>query len=394
MSNRAPAATGLFWGCLGLVGYTYLGAPALTGARAVVAPKPVRRGPVFPPVTLIVPAYNEAEVIAAKVANSLALDYPAERLEVVVVSDGSDDGTDEIVAGLEAPRVRLVRVPRSGKNFALNAGIAAARGDVLIFTDADTMLLPDAVRHLMAPFADATVGGVSGDYRHSSTRRETAGQRAYWDFERLHKRWQSRSGTLTSAGGGLYALRRELTSPLPPGVNDDFSLSVAVPAARRRLVFAPSAVGVGPVGTDLEAEFRRKVRSIGGGFLGVWRVRRCLDPRRFGFFALQLFSHKVLRRLMAVPIVLLAGTGASLWRHGVLYRVVAALAIALHLAGAAGFVLRNRPLGRAKPLALPAYFGMVNVASLLAVWSLVRGGGSDAWVPERALAPAPPVSGR
>jgi hypothetical protein len=250
------------------------------------------------------------------------------------------------------------------------------------------MLDADALRHLVRPFADPDVGGVGGDYRHSDAHRGTDGERAYWDFDRRLRLLQARAGTMTSAGGGIFAIRRELFRTIPSGVADDFFTSVQVPAAGRRLVFAPDAVARGPVAASSGAEFRRKVRIISTGLRGVVAVRRALDPRTHGFFAVQLASHKGLRRLMAVPLVMLFAGAVLSRRSGRLYGVAAAAQTLLYGAALAGWATRRTRLGGVRALSLPFYFGMVNVASVKAIWGLFRGGRNDVWVPERAPAGA------
>lgn len=374
-----------FWGAVSVVAYTYVGFPLVAVLRGVLRPKSIHNGSALPRVTMIIAAYNEASVIAEKLANTLALDYPPALLHVIVASDGSDDGTNELVARCHAPNVRLLALPRQGKNRTLNAAVAAANGDVLVFSDADSMLAADALRHLVAPFSDPDVGGVGGDYRYASDMAEGSGERAYWSFDRMLKQLQSRAGSMTSATGQLYAMRRSLFQPMPEGVTDDFFTSVQVPAAHKRLVFAPRAVAYGSVAATPRAEFRRKVRVMTAGLRGVWSVRRLLNPFAYGYFAVQLFSHKVLRRLMVVPLLVIGLTAPTLWRHGWLYRLVTIGQGMLHSAALLGFLLRDTSRGRHKLLSLPLFFDMVHVAALAALWNLARGTRHDIWVPEREM---------
>ncbi|MBI1879540.1 MAG: glycosyltransferase [Chloroflexi bacterium] len=167
--------------------------------RAFVWPRPVKRALGTPRVSIIIAAYNEASIIIQKLDNALALDYPHDCLEIVVASDGSDDGTDDLVAQYGAPQVKLLSLPRQGKNLTLNAAVAEANGDILVFTDADSMFAPDALHHLIAPFNDEEVGGVAGDYRHDTGAAGGANERDYWSFERTLKWLQSRAGSMTSA---------------------------------------------------------------------------------------------------------------------------------------------------------------------------------------------------
>jgi cellulose synthase/poly-beta-1,6-N-acetylglucosamine synthase-like glycosyltransferase len=333
---------------------------------------------------MIIAAYNEGAVIAKKLDNTFALNYPREQMEVVVASDGSDDGTNDLVAGYGAPEVRLLALPRQGKNRTLNDAVAAATGDILVFSDADSMLAPDALRHLVAPFADPEVGGVGGDFHYASDRGEGEGERTYWSFDRTLKQLQSRAGSITSATGQIYAMRQSLFKPLPLGVTDDFFTSIQVPAAHRRLVFEPQALAYGPVAASSKAEFRRKVRVMTAGLRGVWMVRHVLNPFEYGFFAIQLWSHKVLRRLMVLPLIVLCASALVLWPFGWLYQLAAIGQLGLHGAGLLGFLLRKTRLGQSKVLSLPFFFDMVNAAAIVALVNLFRGERYDIWVPQRS----------
>jgi glycosyltransferase involved in cell wall biosynthesis len=382
MSRQLPARA-LFWGAVGTVAYAYVGFPLLCAARAALAPRPVRRDAAHTPsVSLIIAAHNEAGVIAAKLANSRALEYPAELLEIVVASDGSDDGTAALAAACGGPNLVVLELPRQGKNRTLNSAVAAARNELLVFSDADSALEPQALRRLAAAFADPAVGGVAGDYRYRRGS-SVGGETAYWSLDRALKGWQSRAGSITSATGQLYAIRRALFQPVPDGVTDDFFISVQVPLAGRRLLFEPAAVATGPQAATARAEFRRKVRVASAGLRGVWMARRGLDPRSHGAFALQLLSHKLLRRLAAIPLLLLSLVAPLLWRRGPIYRLAAAGLWAIHGLGLLGYLLRDSRLGKRKLLSLPFFFELVNGAVLVALAELARGARHDTWVPER-----------
>jgi glycosyltransferase involved in cell wall biosynthesis len=371
----------VFWLAASLVGYTYAGFPLLVLARAGLRPRPHRRAPITPSVSVLVAARNEADVIAEKVANLLALDYPAECLEIVVASDGSEDATVARARSGGDPRVQVLDLPRLGKAGALNAAAAAARGEVLVFTDANSMLEPSALRALVAPLADADVGGVAGDQRYLKGQ-ESSGERGYWSFDRMLKLAESRAGNVISATGALYAIRRELFRPVPAGVTDDFALSTGVICHGRRLVFEPGAVAWEPVGASADAELARKVRVMTRGLNGVLLRRELLDPRRHGFYALQLFSHKLLRRLMALPLVAIGVSGATLARRARVYRLACSIEGAVLCLGGAGALLERRRR-RGPLLAVPAYFCLVNLASLRAVSNVIGRRAIESWEPRR-----------
>jgi len=213
----------LWWSAAALVLYTYLLFPALVFLRGLLGRRPYKPGEITPRLSLIIAAHNEANTIGAKLDNILSLDYPHERLEVVVASDGSTDNTEAIVSRYARQGIKSLSLPRQGKAPALNAAVAASTGEILVFSDANSMYAPDALRALTRPFADPEVGGVAGDQRYLSGRRAdlgSEGERRYWDFDRKLKQFQSRAGSAISATGAIYAIRRSLFRPVPAGVTD------------------------------------------------------------------------------------------------------------------------------------------------------------------------------
>ena len=392
----------VFWLSGALLAWTYVAFPLVVLVRARLAPRPVRRAPITPSVSVVIAAHNEAATIAAKLANLRELDYPRDCLEVVIGSDGSTDGTDAIVAG--EPGVRLLSLPRVGKAEALNAAVAAASGEILVFSDANSMYDPGALRALVAPFADPEVGGVAGDQRYPAPRRRGAataadrgddgggtgeGERGYWDLDRRLKVAESAAGNVISATGAIYAIRRELFVPVPAGVTDDFVTSARVVAQGRRLVFVTDAIAWEPVAPGASSEFGRKVRVMTRGLRGVVLMRSLLDPRRHGFYSLQLASHKLLRRLMVWPSIGLGLSSLALGRRGPLYRLAAAAQATAWTLAAAGLALSRRPIGRQRILALPAFVALTHAAAIRATWNLLSGTRIDRWDPSERRAPRP-----
>jgi glycosyltransferase involved in cell wall biosynthesis len=376
----------LFWASVVTLLYTYLLFPIIILVRALIRARPHASAAIRPTVSMVIAAHNEAASIGAKLENVLSLDYPADRLEVLIASDGSDDGTDEIVRRYADRGVRLLPLPRRGKAPALNAAVSGARGEILVFSDANSLYAPDALSALVRPFADPLVGGVAGDQRYVADGRGdaiTSGEQSYWNLDRMLKTAESRAGNVISATGAIYAVRGSLFRPVPDGVTDDFFTSTGVIAQGYRLVFAPDAVAFEPVAGTAELEFGRKVRVITRGLRGVLLRRELLDPRSHGFYAVQLFSHKLLRRMMVFPLAVAGATSPLLWRHGRIYRVATVLQAALYGFGAAGILLAGKPLGRRKPFVLPAFFCFVNIAALRATWNVVRGRRIDRWEPKR-----------
>jgi glycosyltransferase involved in cell wall biosynthesis len=376
-------ALALFWGSLALLAWIEAGFP-LTLALRAARPRPAPRRLGTPTVSYIVVVHNERTVIDAKLANVEALAYPRDRLQVIVVSDGSDDGTEARVADHAGPtRVELLALPRMGKNAALNAGVEAADGEILVFSDADSMLEPEALANLVAPFADPSIGGVGGDYLYTAESGEGAGERSHWSLDRLWKRLEGRGGSMTSATGQLYAIRRETFDPAPDGVTDDFFVSTGPLARGLRLHFEPTARASGPVAVTAEDEYRRKVRMMGRGFASVWQRRDLLDPRRTGFYALQLFTHKVMRRLIGVPIVVLLPASVLLADRGPVYAWAFVGQLIFHGLAMAGWQLRTRSIGRLPLVSLPLFVDLVSIAGLLAASDFLRGRQQRSWSPQR-----------
>jgi cellulose synthase/poly-beta-1,6-N-acetylglucosamine synthase-like glycosyltransferase len=381
-----------FWSTLGTVGATYVVFPLFVLARARVRPRPHSSADITPSLTLIVAAHNEAADIGAKLENIASLEYPPDRLEVIIASDGCNDGTEGIVRDFAGAGVRLLSLPRVGKAAALNAAIEAAVGEILVFSDANSIYAPDALRALVRPFSDPEVGGVAGDQRYvadPSAEAVASGERGYWDFDRMLKQAESLADNVISATGAIYAVRAPLVGPVPEGVTDDFYTSTGVIAQGYRLVFAPDAIAFEPVARSAGLEFGRKVRVITRGLRAVVLRRTLLDPRAHGLYSAQLFAHKVLRRLMIFPLATIALTSPLLWRRGRVYRAATVAQAGFYGLGVLGLAAADKPLGRRRILALPAFFCFVNAAALQAAWNIARGRRIDRWEPRRPQHPGP-----
>lgn len=375
----------LFWLSAAVVGYTYVGFPILLFVRAMVRPRPVHAADITPMVTVVMSAHDEAGAIGDRIENLLASDYPPERLEIIVVSDGSTDDTARIAASFADRGVQALDLERVGKAAALDAAVSRATGDIVVFTDANTAFDDDAIRRLVRPFADPTVGGVAGDQLYVRPQRgdSSQGERSYWDFDRRLKVAESAAGNVVSATGAIYALRREFVEPVRVGVTDDFFVSTGAIAAGHRLVFAPDAIAREFAAPTTTREFERKVRIMTRGLRSVAARADLLDPRRTGFYAIQLLSHKVLRRTAVVPLLVMAVTAPLLAAERLVYLVATVGEVVLLVVGIAGIAGAGRAWSRRKVVALPAFFIMVNVASLRALANLLTGARIERWEPRR-----------
>lgn len=357
-----PLAT-LFWVSLAVLAYIYVGYPLLIGALARVFGRAPRGADTTPRVTLFIPAYNEAAHIEAKLRNSLALDYPRDRLSIVVASDGSTDGTDAIVARYAGQGVRLLRMPQNaGKAAMLDALVPALTGEVLVFSDASSELAPEAVRRLVQPFADASVGCVSGLYRLKATGTTDLrgeGEGLYWTYETWIKRQESRLHSILGAHGALYAIRQALFEPLGnTSINDDYLIPMRIVARGFRAVYEPAAVAWEREVASVEGEFARRRRIAMGNCQQIIALRQLLSPRA-GWVAFSFFSHKVLRTLAPAFLVTMLAASVALpqpWQ-------AAALGAQALLYGSAwvGYVCQQR--GHApRWLSPPLYFCLGNLA--------------------------------
>lgn len=382
-------AAALFWASALACAYLYAGYPALLWIVARLRPRPPKASPIEPEVSVVVPVYNEESILAAKLDNTIALDYPRDRLEVVVVSDGSTDRSEAIALRYRERGVRWLARPRGGKALALNAGAAAARGEILVLTDANGMLERGSLRALVAPFADPEVGGVCGHKRYRVTRGADTtelGENLYWRFDTWQKRLESRIGSVFAADGTLYALRRELYVPLIELAQaDDIAISARVPLQNRRLVYAPEAVVWEEAPAEGREEFRRKVRVTNHSVRALWNLGAGLWTS--GFYSLELLSHKLFRHLAPIFLLPLFASSAALALRSPLARAAFGAQIVFYLAALAGFLLRRTRVGRWRPLAVPYYFTMVNAAALLGVLSIARGERRREWTPRQGLGP-------
>jgi cellulose synthase/poly-beta-1,6-N-acetylglucosamine synthase-like glycosyltransferase len=380
----------IFWAAAAALAYAYVGYPALVWAVSRLRPRPVRRGPVEPTVTVIITAYNEERDLAAKLDNTLALEYPADKLEILVASDCSSDRTDEIARSYAARGVRLHRqAERLGKTAAQNAAVELARGDVLLFSDATTLYRPDVLRAMAPNFADPTVGCVAGKliYVDPASTSTGAGAKSYWGYETFLKTHESRACSLIGASGCLYAVRRSAYVPLYNEACSDFIIATKMVEQGLRAVYEPAAVCTEETNRQASKEFRMRVRVIAQTYTDLWRHRALLNPLRGGFYSIELLSHKVMRYLVPVFLALTFVSSLALARAGWFYALAAAAQTAFYAAAALGWLAGRAGVGP-RLLALPAYFVLSNAAAVVAFYKFARGERYARWEPIREPAAA------
>jgi cellulose synthase/poly-beta-1,6-N-acetylglucosamine synthase-like glycosyltransferase len=374
----------IFWLSAAALFYTYAGYPLLLALVSAIRPRRVRRGDFESTVSVIITAYNEERDLAAKLENTLALDYPAELLEIIVASDCSSDRTDDIVKEFAPRGVRLHRQPqRLGKTAAQNAAVMQARGDVILFSDATSLYQRDAVQALLPNFADPTVGCVAGrlSYVDPADSRIGRGARSYWSYETFLKKHESRACSLIGASGCLYAVRRTAYVPLYHEACSDFIIATKMVEQGLRAIYEPNAVCTELTNRRSDNELKMRVRIIAQTFTDLWRHVAMLNPFRSGFYAIQLFSHKVMRYL--VPFFLMALFVASATLSGsVFYRILFTAQLAGYACAALAWVLDLVGI-RSRLLAFPQYFVLANIASLIALYKFLRGERYAHWEPIR-----------
>jgi biofilm PGA synthesis N-glycosyltransferase PgaC len=374
----------LLWASFGTIAYSYLLYPLLVALIVRLAGK---RGTAsddayLPSVSVVVSLYNEEAVLPEKLKNLEGLDYPADRIHFVLGSDGSTDRTNDLLAAWASPAKRALFFPRRrGKGPALNDLMEAATGDIVVFSDANTLFEPQTVRRLVRRLADPAVGAVCGELVLKAEATDTGGvgERSYWSYENWLKRMESDFDTLLGATGGVYAIRRLLYVPLPPGksVTDDFLIPLKIVMQGLRVVYARDAVAFERTSGSMRGEFRRKARIGAQNFSVIREIAPLLSPRA-GFTAFALWSHKIIR--WCVPFLALIAFLATvaLAPGSPLYAGMCALEIAFLLLGGAGFVADRWKLDIGSA-GLPYYVLAMNLALLVGFFRFLARRQDSTW---------------
>ena len=362
--------------------YPIVGYPLVLSAIALLRPRPVRRGEWTPSVTILVPAYNEAACIAGTIENKLALDYPAERLEITVVSDASEDGTDDIVRRYADRGVKLLRTAvRQGKAAALNEAIRHANGEIVVFSDANSTFAVDAVRRMVENFTDPRVGYVTGNLQYLHGEEASGrGSGAYMRYENWLRRIETRVDSVIGVNGGVDAMRRRLYAAVPADQITDFVLPLRVIAAGFRVVFDERVHSSERANQELGSEFRMRVRVALRALRGLVYMRQALNVVRAPLPAFCIFSHKILRYL---SFLFLAGAlviNAILAARNPSYIPLLLLQVAFYALALLGLT-RNLPGALRRLTALPTYFLVSNVAFGIAALRFARGDVVATWRP-------------
>lgn len=371
--------TSLFWLSVAFIAYAYAGYPLCLRVLATLRHRDVRKADITPSVTLIITAHNEGRRIARKLENAVAQDYPRDRFEILVASDCSSDETDAITRSYSSRGVKLVRADdRKGKEHAQGLAIAAASGDVLVFSDVATELEVSGVRQVVRSFADQTVGCVSSVDRMLDSGGRVSGEGAYVRYEMFLRTLETRVGSVVGLSGSFFAVRRELCNPWPDDIPSDFTTVLNTVAHDFRGVSDPEAIGYYRDLANPRQEYARKVRTVIRGLRALLAHTDRLNPFRYGLFAWQLASHKLCRWLVPFALVGAVASNLMLLQHSGFYRFTAAVQALFYVLGFAGprWSLRGRRFWR--PL---GFFVMTNVSILDAWFRLARGRTAVSWTP-------------
>jgi cellulose synthase/poly-beta-1,6-N-acetylglucosamine synthase-like glycosyltransferase len=375
----------MFWLAALAILYVYVGYPALLCLIASFRRRRQASDPGYTPsLSILIAACNEDAGIEEKLRQTVQLEYPKDKLEILVLSDGSEDQTDEIVRRFPDPRVRLMRMAeRRGKTNAQNVGVKQATGEVLVFSDATTIYHPQALKHLVGNYQDPRVGAVSGRYQYFDSQHGSPtgmGTIAFWNYENIIKVWQSRIKTLTGCCGCIYSVRRSAYTELSPDIISDLVQPLWVIQKGYRVAFEDRALAYEQTTESTREEFKMRVRVVTRGLRGLLSVPELLKPSKYPWIAFQLFSHKILRWMVPLFLLLLLVSNAVLARQPA-FRLLLALQLSFY-----GLALLQLlvPMHRWwKPLGVPLYFCTLNAAAALGVIELLRGKKYVVWQPVR-----------
>jgi cellulose synthase/poly-beta-1,6-N-acetylglucosamine synthase-like glycosyltransferase len=381
----------LFWGSLAIIGYTYFGYPALlyliAKLRRWSSPVAGEAHDELPSVCLVISAYNEEAVIRQKLENSLALDYPSDRLTILVASDGSTDATVAIARDFEGVVVRHYP-ERRGKSAVLNDVVSSLDQDIVVFTDANASFAPDAIERMAVRFADPGIGCVVGKLRYVEAGSTSVGrgENIYWKYEALISRLESRLRSVLVANGSIFAIRRDLFRELYPDVANDFQIPTDVSSQGRGVVYEPRALAEEHTTVYWQEEFDRKVRIVLRGLTGFALMRhRIRGLRRW-----QFWSHKLLRWMVGFFLFLALGANVVLAGGSFFFTITLAAQIVFYFAALNGWMAKGARRPR-RAFYIPFYFTMVNASAAVAIIKFLVGQRQRVWdkAESTRLAPVP-----
>lgn len=379
----------LFWSSLFLIAAAYLGYPILTVLISIFVRNPVKKDAVQPSVSIVIAAFNEEKNIEKKILNTFESDYPHNKLEIIVASDGSTDRTDAIVKGYErndyGTNVILHRVEgRLGKTAVQNSAVKIASGDIIVFSDAASMYDAKAISMLVRNYADPKVGAVSGLYKYINKRKSSIGAATilFWNYENLIKSRQTKIRTITGCCGCIYSVRKSLYTELPSTIISDLVEPLTIIRKGFRIVFEPDAIAYEETTERPEQEFHMRVRVILRGMNGLLYMKSLLNPFKYPFVSFQLYAHKVLRWMVPIFCLFAFVSNFTLIHKSPTYLYTMFLQVTFYFIAIAGMVFEKKGI-RVKPLQLPMYFLIINAASFVSLLKVLRGKNIVVWQTQR-----------
>lgn len=379
----------VFWGSLALIAYAYVGYPLLILIISVFMNNRVKTSNIEPQVSLLITAYNEEKSIEAKLKNSFELDYPKDKLEIVVASDGSNDATDDIVKRYanneKGIRVILHRVEgRLGKTATQNSAVNICEGEIIIFSDAASMYDRGAIRALVRNYADPFVGAVSGRYTYVNREGSSVGFATilFWKFENFIKSRQTRIKTITGCCGCIYSVRKNLYTDLPPTIISDLVEPLTILQKGYRIVFESEALALEETAGKTKEEFKMRIRVIVRGMNGMLFVSNLFNPFKYPYVALQLISHKLMRWLVPIFCIIAFISNIFLYSFSSFYLGLLIFQIAFYLLSIVGYWLDKIGIHK-KIFYLPLYFCVVNLASLISMFKVLKKENIVIWQTQR-----------
>jgi cellulose synthase/poly-beta-1,6-N-acetylglucosamine synthase-like glycosyltransferase len=369
----------VFWISFFTLFYIYIGYPLLLFIIGILKKKETRPSSDYEPsVSMIIPAHNEENIIEKKIQNTLSLRYPKDKLEVIVVSDASTDRTNDIVSQFQDDRIKfLIQPQREGKAAALNRGLREAKNDIIVFSDASIILEDDALQQIVKSFQDEMIGCVSGEDYISGG----GGEGAYGKYELFLRNLESRVESIVGASGCFYAVRRELCEPFPEGMAPDFFSVLKTVEAGLRAVTEPKARGVMESVRQSSQEFGRKIRTLLRGMTTLMAFRQLMNPLRYGIFAVELLSHKILRWCAGVFLIFLFVSNCFLL-DSTFFLTIFFLQIIFYFIAILGWFNHKR-LSEKLFVKIPLYFCIVNLSALLAWIKYFSGQRQEIWEPSK-----------
>ncbi len=376
----------IFWFSVTILIYVYAGYPVLVYLLSRYFGRQLVRQEIEPSVSIVIAAFNEQDVINQTVENKLAQQYPSDKLEVVIISDGSTDNTDRQVLQLcerYPGRVRLLRQePRAGKTSALNMALKELRGEIVVFSDANSMYAEDSIRKLVRNFADPSVGYVTGKmvYVRQGGSATEEGCSSYMRYENFLRQQETAIGSIVGVDGGIDAVRKNLYVPMRADQLPDFVLPLQVVTKMYRVVYEPDAILREPALASGDAEYRMRVRVSLRALWALWDMRHLFNASRYGFFSMQLVSHKLLRYLVFVFLITAVVSNLAIVREGVVYQLGLLAQAAFYALAIWGYA-KSRAGVRSRAGYLPYYFMLLNLASAQAFCKFIAGKKQVIWEP-------------